>query len=65
MWGSPRVGKLEIFITPLLNKSARHSAHCAEKEAEEQQDIDAYGDRVGFEGLIVKDGRLRDGRRGL
>jgi len=62
MWGSPRVGKLEIFITPLLNKSARNSAHYAEKEAEKQHDIDANGDRVGFERLIVKDGRPRAGR---
>jgi len=62
MWGSPRVGKLEIFITPLLNKGAYHGAHHAEKEAEKQHDIDANGDRVGFERLIVKDGRPRAGR---
>jgi hypothetical protein len=62
MWGSPRVGKLEIFITPLLNKSARHRAHYAEKKAEKQHDIDANGDRGGVKGLIVRDGRVGAGR---
>jgi hypothetical protein len=41
------MGKLQVFIAPLLDKSACHRAHDAQEEAEKQYDIDANGDTWG------------------
>jgi len=54
MWGTAGVSILHVFVTPLLDKSASHSAHHAQEEAEKQDDIDANSDTRGIEGLIVK-----------
>ena len=54
MWGTAGVGILHVFVTPLLDKSASHSAHHAQEEAEKQDDIDANGNTRRIEGLIVK-----------
>jgi hypothetical protein len=54
VWSRSRVGKLEVFITPLLDKSARHCAHDAQEEAEKQYDIDANGATWrGIRGLLT------------
>ena len=47
MWGRTGIGKLHVFITPLLDKSACHCAHNAQEEAKKQHDIDANGGTVG------------------
>jgi hypothetical protein len=48
MWGRPGIGKLQVFITPLLDKSACHCAHNAQEEAEKQHDIDANRGTAGY-----------------
>ena len=54
MWSRPGEGKLQVFITPLLDKSARHRAHDAQEEAEKQHDIDANGATWGtIRGLLT------------
>jgi len=52
MWGSAGVRMLQIFIAPLLDKSACHGTCHAQEEADEQDDIDANGDTRRMEGLI-------------
>ena len=39
----PGMGKIQVFITPLLDESTSNRAHRAQKEAEKQHDIDAKG----------------------
>jgi hypothetical protein len=41
MWSTPGIGELQVFIAPLLDKSASHCAHDAQEEAEKQHDVDA------------------------
>jgi hypothetical protein len=43
VWSRPGVGKVQVFTTPLLDKSAGHRAQDAQEEAEKQHDIDANG----------------------
>ena len=52
------MGKLQVFRTPLLDKSAGHRAHDTEEEAEKKHDIDAKGGTWGIgslEGLVYFD----------
>jgi hypothetical protein len=51
VWSRPGIGKVLVFITPLLDKSAGHRAYDAQEEAEKQHDIDANG--VTFRGLLT------------
>jgi hypothetical protein len=48
MWSSPGIGKLHVFITPLLDKSASHCARNAQEEADKEHDVDANGGTVGY-----------------
>ena len=43
VWSGPGIGKLLVFIAPLLDESTSDRAHHAHKEAEKQHDIDANG----------------------
>jgi hypothetical protein len=54
MWSSTRVCKYHVFMTPLLDKSAGHSAHNTQEEAEKEDNVDANGNTRRIEGLIVK-----------
>ena len=47
MWSRPGIGKLLVFIAPLLDESTTNRTHHAQEEAEEQHDIDANGVRCG------------------
>ena len=44
------MGKLLVFITPLLNESTSNRAHHAQEEAEKQHDIGAKGATWGATG---------------
>ena len=48
MRGRPGIGKLQVFVTPLLNESACHCAHNAQEKAEKQHDVDANGGTLGY-----------------
>lgn len=48
VWCSPRIGKLLVFITPLLDESTSDRAHHAQEEAQKQHDIDAKGGALGY-----------------
>lgn len=48
MWGCLGIGKLQVFIAPLLDKCACHCAHNAQEEADKQHDIDANGGTLGY-----------------
>jgi len=72
MWGHAGIGKLQVFVTPLLDKSACHCAHNAQEEAEKQHDIDANGGTLGYshrltigegERLVYFDDECRDNGR--
>ena len=54
MWGSPGVGVLHVFVTPLPDKGASHGAHHAQEEAEEEDDIDTDADTRRRGGLIAR-----------
>jgi hypothetical protein len=43
VWSGPGIGKLLVFIAPLLDESTSNRAHHAQEEAEKQHDIDANG----------------------
>ena len=43
VWSGPGIGKLLVFIAPLLDESTANRAHHAQEEAEKQHDIDANG----------------------
>jgi hypothetical protein len=51
VWSRPGIGKVLVFTTPLLDKSAGYRAHDAQEEADKQHDIDANG--VTFVGLLT------------
>jgi hypothetical protein len=49
MRGRSGISKLQVFITPLLDESACHSADHAQEEAEKQDEIDANGETSGYD----------------
>jgi hypothetical protein len=55
VWSCPWIGKLLVFITPLLDKSTGHRTHNAQEEAEKQYDIDANGVTWGITRTIARD----------
>ena len=61
MWGRPAgIGKLQVYIIPLLDKSACHCAHYAQEEAEKQHDIDTNGGTLWYShGLLTIGGGER------
>ena len=54
MWSGPRIGKLFVVITPLLDESTSNGAHGAQEEADKQHDIDANGGTPG----AIRDGGI-------
>ena len=53
MWSSTRVCKFHVFVTPLLDESACHSAHNTQEEAEIEDNVDANGSRRRTDGLLA------------
>jgi hypothetical protein len=54
VWSRSGIGKVQVFITPLLDKGGRHRAHDTQEEAEKQHDIDANGANWGsIRGLLA------------
>jgi hypothetical protein len=47
VWCGPGIGKLLVFIAPLLDESTSNRAHYAQEEADKQHDIDANGGTLG------------------